>query len=166
MHVPLLIKPGPAVASLPSARQVQALVSLVDLAPTLLDLAGVPATVGADGVAMDGMSWLPHLRGDAPAPATALFASQTQYQKRSYRWREANHVLLITFRGGAETREIFDLDSDPTELHDLAISAPGTLAAMNARMAASNAAQVRGRDPRPSENRSDRESLRGLGYVQ
>jgi arylsulfatase A-like enzyme len=71
LHVPLLVRiPG----VLP--RDERTLVSLVDVAPTLLDLAGAPPLPGADG-----LSLLPLLRGGPPPAPRTLFATE-----RAYRW--------------------------------------------------------------------------------
>lgn len=167
VHVPLIVQGGALQAVSTTRQRINTPISLVDLTPTLLDLAGVPATVGAEGLAMDGVSWLPRLRDEPTAtPPAPLFASQTQYQQRIYRWREDNRVLIITFRAGQQTRQLFDLTTDPSEHTDIASQAQSEVGTLDNHMAASNETQVRGRDPRPNTSQSDIESLRGLGYVQ
>lgn len=71
LHVPLLIR----IPGVPP-RDERTLVSLVDLAPTLLALAGAPPLPRADGVSL-----LPLLREGAPPAERTLFASE-----RAYRW--------------------------------------------------------------------------------
>jgi arylsulfatase A-like enzyme len=71
LHVPLLIRiPGV------QPRDERALVSLVDVAPTLLDLAGAAPLPRADG-----LSLLPLLRDGPPPGERTLFATE-----QAYRW--------------------------------------------------------------------------------
>ncbi|MBN1962041.1 MAG: sulfatase-like hydrolase/transferase [Deltaproteobacteria bacterium] len=172
VHVPLLIKSKDTTDFAPKLLRINAPVSLVDLAPTLLDLAGVPKDLGSNGFSMDGVSLLPYLPSRTPKKIIAmtrpLFASQTQYRRRIYRWRENNRVLIITFRKGEQgrTRELYDLTTDPYELHDLGPDNMSEVDTLDVHMATSNKKQVDSRDPLPSTVKSDIESLRGLGYVE
>jgi arylsulfatase A-like enzyme len=70
LHVPLVVKPAEGFDARRGLRS-ESLVSLVDVAPTLLDLSGLPVPEG-----MDGRSQLSALRGVDAAPARELaFAS-------------------------------------------------------------------------------------------
>jgi len=68
---------GPAAALLPEPRQVAGPVSLLDIAPTILDLLHLPT-----GDPMDGQSLLPLLRAD-PA-AHGQFANRIRYTESEY----------------------------------------------------------------------------------
>lgn len=166
VHVPLVLSLGGATPPERRRQQVTMPVSLVDLAPTLLDAAGVGPAVGSDGVTMDGVSLLPQLRGDPPVAPRPLFATSTLFKRRIYRWREGARSLIITFRDGDEQRELFDLDADAAEHKDLGPDHTGDLDAMDIRMQGSNDYQVKGRDPLPSTARGNAEALRALGYTQ
>ncbi|MBX3025423.1 sulfatase [bacterium] len=109
VHVPLMFA-GPGV---PRGGRVRSLVSLADLPPTLLRLAGLSAPHGLDGV--------PIALSDASAEddrvvrcESLLFAEP----KVAVRTRSLKYVL---WQGGKE--ELFDLDRDPCELRDLAATA-------------------------------------------
>ncbi len=98
----------------PDTRQSDALVSHVDLLPTLLDLAGAAAPDG-----MDGVSLRPELEGGR-LDREELFAEYHSKQQwanpirtvRTDRWK-----LNVYLDGG---REIYDLAEDPQELRNLA----------------------------------------------
>lgn len=95
------------------------LVQNIDFAPTFLDLAGVP--VPED---MQGLSLLPLLRGEHPADwRTSLYYHFYEYPaehmvKRHYGVRTARWKL-IRFYDDIDFWELYDLESDPGELHNL-----------------------------------------------
>jgi N-acetylglucosamine-6-sulfatase len=117
LHVPLMIR-GPTLAP----RNEPAMVDDADLAPTLLELAGLPLPVS-----IDGRSLLPLLQGTATAWRHALPArhwwADTRLQAiypdavgvRTERWK------WIEWATG--DRELYDLTADPDELHNKAASA-------------------------------------------
>ena len=107
-RVPLLAsQPG----TLPEGRSTDALVGLHDLMPTLLSTAEVPAPDGIDGADLSAM-----LRGGAPVRerlvAQCHDTPRQQYLVRDRRWKYVYH------QDGA-VEELYDLEADPTELHDL-----------------------------------------------
>jgi len=69
LHVPLVIRPAPA-DRFEGGRFIEAPVSLVDLPPTLLALAGIQAPAG-----MHGVSLVPTMSGDDDPPREYAFAS-------------------------------------------------------------------------------------------
>lgn len=116
LRVPLLVR-GPAVQHRRSALPV----TLVDLAPTILQIAGASA-----GVRLDGRSFLGDLRGRRiPWRDTQLIQTG-----RNVRVRDGSHGW--TFRGVRTARYtygrdvvdgqrlLFDRRRDPAELHDVA----------------------------------------------
>ncbi len=115
-HIPLLVRlPGEGLAG----AVCDDFVTLMDLTPTYLDLAGAPA--GADGrPAMDGRSIGPLLRGQRPAdwPEEVFLqfhGHHFPYPQRGIRTR--THKLVIN---PADIDELYDLAADPYELHNLA----------------------------------------------
>jgi len=105
MHVPLIIA-GPGIAH----RQSDAFVYLYDLFPTICDLAGllVPAS-------SEGRSLVPVLRGHDTRLRDYLFTAYKDVQRavRTDRWK------LIRYPQADQT-QLFDLQADPHELHNLA----------------------------------------------
>lgn len=69
LHVPLIVRPEPRLA-LPSGLRPEQLVSLIDVAPTLLELAGIAIPPG-----MHGVSLTPMLGGGAEPVREFAFAS-------------------------------------------------------------------------------------------
>jgi hypothetical protein len=108
LRVPLIVR-GPGVP----AGRVTAPVSLLDIASTVLDLAGLPAQD------MAGRSLLPVANGDTKA--AAALESRPQAVGRLLYGKELWGVVLDdqkwTTRAGAES--LFDLSKDPTEQSDL-----------------------------------------------
>jgi len=119
LHVPLLMRvPGLAPAT------IDAPVSLIDLAPTLLELTGA-----APLDAVQGVSLVPLLRGGEPSDRVLLSQDCPPIGKSANGTRvEITHSALIGSRfklirivGEDEsTDSLYDLVADPGETHDLA----------------------------------------------
>lgn len=109
-HVPLAIRvPGIAGGSVTDA-----LTSLIDVGPTLLELAGV------NGPAMAGRSLVPLLHGKTPpdwrtALCTQMEGTEIRFSQRSIRSREWLYVY-----NPAAIDELYDLREDPEETRNLA----------------------------------------------
>ncbi len=122
-HVPLIAS-WPA--KIKNARVNGDLISSVDFLPTLCEAAGVPVPTGIDGI-----SFLPQLRGESGAPRKWLYAWYSPRQNADARVREYafDHGYKL-YRTG----EFFDLAADPAEeraLDRVALSgAPAATAAM------------------------------------
>lgn len=124
LRVPLIVA-GPGV---PAGRKSAALCYLLDLFPTLCDLAGVkaPATV-------EGRSLAPVLRGETTKHRPELFAAYRDLQRmvRDGRWKLIHYPKIARW-------QLFDLETDPDELADLSAhpAQAARLAAMKERLAA------------------------------
>ena len=106
MHSPLIMA-GPGV---PKDGQIDAMCYLLDIFPTLGELAGVPGPEGSEG-----LSLAPIIAGRQRATRDCLFTAyaDTQRAVRDERWK------LIVYPKVHET-QLFDLRTDPGEMHDLA----------------------------------------------
>ena len=127
----------------PAGRRESALLTNCDFLPTILELAGAPPAEG-----LDGRSFLPLLRGEPYQPRGHIFAEMTWHDKynpmravRTSRWkylrnfgeRPLVYLPLDVWQGRAgremreeyyesvrPTEELYDLDRDPWEQHNLA----------------------------------------------
>ena len=109
--VPLIIA-GPDVRA---GRVVTTAVSQIDCAPTILEAAGAPAQVG--GRRLPGASLFALAEGATPARPViseyhAIGSVAAAFMLRFGRWKYCHYV--------AYAPQLFDLDSDPEELVDLA----------------------------------------------
>lgn len=106
LHVPLIVA-APRVA----ARTVDALVSLDDLVPTVVDLVGA-----ATPAAFLGRSLAPALTGGAP-PAGPRFAECTRFGRDKRAVLDWPWKLIVDLTVG--TFELYDLQADPREQHNV-----------------------------------------------
>ena len=149
LRIPLVIA-GPGVP----AGEGRRVVSIVDVAPTLLRLAGLGVPGG-----MQGKDLL--LR---PGDAHEVYA-ETQYP-RTLGWSALTALVddrwkVIATEGGGE--ELYDLENDPGERENASARRGETVQAAVARLAA-----VRSAETAPAAvavNAEARERLRALGYV-
>jgi len=112
--VPLIVA-GPGV---PAGRVVTTPVSHIDCAPTILEAAGVPAEIG--GKALPGASLFAVAEGAAPARLVlseyhAISAVAGAFMLRFGGWKYCHYV--------AYPPQLFDLETDPEELVDVALDA-------------------------------------------
>jgi arylsulfatase A-like enzyme len=129
-RVPLIVA-GPGV---PAGARVATPVSLIDLWPTLADLAGVASAPGARG-----RSLAPLMRGDAAAAAAAAsvpvigeyFAENSNTGAFMVRLGDLKLIAFGTafpwFAGYAP--QLFNVTEDPHEAHDIAAQRPDLVAA-------------------------------------
>ncbi len=127
LHVPLVIA-GPGVAR---SRQVSQVVELVDLAPTLLELCGLPRSR-----TFQGRSQVPWLRpGEPPAPdeSRAAFAAEVRMLSvRTNRWHLIRPLAEGQLPPGAA--ELYEPERDPAELRELSGRLPGEVRLLESRL--------------------------------
>lgn len=108
-HVPLIIT-GP---SIPASKTIDSLVNQLDLGPTILDVAGLPPLVGAQG-----SSAMPLIQGKATSIHQYVFAEQDVVEPlRSV--RDVRHKLI--YRTSDRLRLLYDTVLDPAEKTNLAM---------------------------------------------
>jgi arylsulfatase A-like enzyme len=112
-HIPAVMR-WPAGIAAPG-RRVDAFVSEADFAPTFIELAGVAADR-----AFTGASLVPFLRDEPPAEWRDAIHTQCNgvelyYTQRSVMTRDVKYTF-----NGFDQDELYDLRSDPHELHNLA----------------------------------------------
>jgi arylsulfatase A-like enzyme len=94
----------------------------VDLAPTIADLAGVPIAPDWQGRS---------LFDTGHAPRAYFYVAEDHF---ALGVRESNWKYIFDLREGVE--ELYDLDHDPTEQHNLATAQPARCARLRQRLAA------------------------------
>lgn len=127
LRVPLLMRvPGL------EPRRVYARVSLIDLAPTLLDLAGVPPSAPArQAMALPGRTLLPLLGGFERPPAP-IFAELPRAPGAAEQMLLIDGELELVYSGvaGGPTWRLYDLSAAGEGRRDVAADRPEALAAM------------------------------------
>ncbi len=111
---PGVIKPG-SISNLPSV--------FYDVLPTLCDIAGIK-TPGD----MDGISFLPELKGQAQKKHQYLYWEFPEYNGQQAvllgKWK----AMRINMQKGNKRWELYDLETDPTESTDVAASNAAVIA--------------------------------------
>lgn len=164
VRVPLMIRfPDRRYAGTRWAAQVR----LVDLAPTILE------TVGLKSPALDGRSLLPLLSGAEPAVDRVAFGSihggNGEDVHARYYVRERGYKLIWNFDRRQELsdqpalEELYDLNADPGELHNLASGGPPALVQLRDDLRTWMRETPR-RATAPARDAGVDERLRALGY--
>jgi len=143
LRIPLIVRwPG----HVPAGKVTEAPVINTDWIPTLLELAGLPAPSGLDGVSL-----APLLTGRGPAPPRSLFWHFPHYTNQGSRpsgaVRDGNWMLVEFYDD--EAVELYDLTTDLREMQNLAAQHPDRVAKMRAALAAWRR-QVKAQGNRPN----------------
>jgi N-acetylglucosamine-6-sulfatase len=179
IHMPLLVRFPTSVGAVPA---VDPMTANIDLAPTILELAGASSCIGKKGTncrVMDGRSLLPLARGESPewaADRDIVIELDRRFGEQSLPFRpcfyqglrtiQYSYIEYLSVPGASdglcrETKQIdlYDLDADPYQLENLFPTPPGTpeRAAYDhlaARLAElRDCAGIEGRDPVPPSGR-------------
>ena len=118
LRIPLIVR-WPKLGDAARGKVVDQMALNLDLAPTLLDLAGVEIPRH-----MQGMSWRPLLEGDATASWRSSFFYEYFYEE-GYSTPttlavRTDRAKLIKYPGHDDWTELFDLSTDPYETKNLA----------------------------------------------
>jgi choline-sulfatase len=155
VRVPLIVcapGSGPRVSEAP--------VSLIDIAPTLLDCARLPALAGAEG-----SSLRPLLRGE-PRPSRPAEYCETLYPENGFA-----HSPLFALRTPrwkyirAPRPELYDLAADPQEARNLDGAQPDTARAFARRLENLMRSMPAAPASAYALSEADQERLESLGYV-
>lgn len=160
--VPLMIRlPNVEGLSVNPGRRVGGRVSLVDIAPTVLEILGCELAVP-----VDGRSLLPYLEGKAEDPDWPLYA-ESAMGKLTRGWSQlsgvyaGNHKYIL-----APTPELYDLSQDPEEARNLAPTLPSQAEQMKERLVDMISQPASFPGSATFEMDADAEErLRSLGYI-
>ncbi len=113
LHVPLVMA-GPGI---PRGEKRDAPAYLLDIYPTLCDLIKIPLP---DTV--EGRSLVPALHDPGARPRSSLFFAYRGFQRavQDQRHKLIEYVVFDCVVGATRTTQLFDLQEDPWELHNLA----------------------------------------------
>ena len=163
IKVPLIFHyPG----SLPQGKRIRALVSHVDLMPTLL---GAIESTATESEELEGTNLWPALRsGSAPEREKILFAEYLSGLEYTATLRVRDEKLIFTSYEGKEISAVFDLASDPGELRDLSEERPHVRIDLMSRLLDRRQDLLANRKRVELKVLDDeaREQLRALGYIQ
>jgi len=157
LRVPFILR-GPGV---PAGRSVGGVVRGVDLAPTLLSLAGLPPLPGADG--HDLLPWM--APGAGPSPYWAY--SESLLPQLDFGWAPLHGIRTATeLYVRAPRPELYALVEDPGEQHDLSGTpdAAPRMAELDGRVTRILAAHGQGQ--RLALDADERARLQALGYAR
>lgn len=112
-----------------AGKRVSQTVRIVDVAPTLLDLVGRPATLEGQGLSLRPL--IEAAAGHEPREGY----SESFYGRYHYGWSELRGIERGRWHFIEAPRpELFDVDADPAETRDLAASHPEVIAELRAAM--------------------------------
>jgi arylsulfatase A-like enzyme len=156
-RVPLIIR---APSSRMRGRRVTDVVRSVDVMPTVLDLLGIPIPSSVAGTTLAA-----RMTG-ATHEAELEAYSETMYPRDHFGWSELRAVRAGGYKLIAAPRpELYDLDTDPAEAHNLYQSRPAVAAALAGRLRARESGDT-GRAPRNQTIDPDAAArLAALGYI-
>ncbi len=159
IHVPLLMKlPQTRVATKPATTRVTAKVRLVDIAPTLLELAAIPVPPQ-----MLGESLLRIANGSGGEKPVY---SRSDLPQRGFGWSPLESWRASKYLYIRDPKpELYDLTADPAAAHNLAQSSKGTLDTIAAQLDAFDR-RFSGEANKSAElSSSEMQKLASLGYA-
>ena len=165
VRVPLIIRYP---RSVPAGRRVSALARMVDIAPTVMDLAGLDPLPN-----VLGRSLVPHLNGGPPPEAEPALMELVEGRKRppQFALRTQDWKWIVRRDDGGPVG-LYDLRADPDERRDLSVSNPELRAEAEAASARAQATlralellHPEGAAASPSLPEELKRQLEGLGYL-
>jgi arylsulfatase A-like enzyme/thioredoxin-like negative regulator of GroEL len=159
LHVPLIMK----VPGMQGGRRIRQRVGTVDIVPTVLDLLGVEGPKE-----LQGRSLAPLLRAPENGNSPPLYYSESLSPRLSHGFGELRVLYDGTLKYIYGPRpELFDLEDDPRELHDLSAERPAEALRLEAALgsfvhqhASSEAAHAA-----HEVDEATRQRLEALGYL-
>jgi arylsulfatase A-like enzyme len=165
IRIPLVIR-LPALQGMHQPAQIDHLVTMVDLAPTVLDYVGL----ADEASGMNGSSLRPLIEGSGAAERMAFISSINFGVARTKEWKYRR--IKKPFGEHLPGESLFHIANDPLEKHDVAQQHPEQLLALRERYDAfAQQLRERGRalpassQEAPELDPETAERLRGLGYL-
>jgi len=130
LHVPLIIRYP---SKVPAGKRVEGYSRLIDIVPTILDLAEISVEDK-----FDGSSLLPMALGEVESHDKEIYFTECTWM-RKHGWRTPEWKLIIALEPDFHFKppvELYDLVADPKELNNLADEKPEIVADLRGRMEA------------------------------
>jgi arylsulfatase A-like enzyme len=128
LHVPLILRlPG----VLPEKRRVEGYACHQDLVPTILELTGVSSIKP-----LDGTSLLPMVAGEVASHRPGMYITECTWM-RKHGWRTPEWKLIVALEPDFHFKpevELYNLVTDPEELHNVAAGYPHVVACLRKSM--------------------------------
>jgi len=157
LHVPLLMR---APGLLPEGRRVAGPVELADVAPTILDLLGLPPLEDAQGRSLRG-----RISGQEGA-TEAVARAETLLPWLDFGWAELRAVREGRFKYiEAPTPELYDLKQDPREEVNLATIEPERVAQLASLVSSWKGEATSSNEAVRGLTAEEESLLRSLGYL-
>jgi arylsulfatase A-like enzyme/Tfp pilus assembly protein PilF len=164
IHVPLLFKlPGQRFGG----KRVDGRVRLVDVAPTILEEAGVVVPTAMQGASLLGVMKV----SNGGTSTSGIDADRPAYAESDYAHRAFGWSALRSWRTGkylyvdAPERELYDQTADPGALHNVAPNTQAVADTLQSQSDEFRRKTARAESARATLSPEQSESLRALGYV-
>jgi arylsulfatase A-like enzyme/Tfp pilus assembly protein PilF len=169
LHVPLVFKlPGEKYAG----ERVEARAGLVDVLPTLLEMAGIAVPAAVQGESLVGLIRPAQGRGATEAKAGDKLPDRAVYAEDDYPYRAFGWSSLRALRAGkylfveAPRKELYDQSTDPRAEHNLSSAASAVTATLGDQLEAfRKKTSSSERAPEVEANPQREQQLAALGYV-
>lgn len=155
VHTPLVIKS----ATTGGGRRIAAVVANVDIVPTLCELADLPLPPNASG-----RSLVPALAGEPLDSRAALSATRYATTLVGPRYKLIDPTDLGTKEG--LTPELYDLESDPKERHNIAADHPDLVAKLQAEIETRRSQALLHGDALEDLSEANEGAMKALGYTE
>ncbi|MBA7680467.1 hypothetical protein ES703_88783 [subsurface metagenome] len=175
VRIPLMIYLPPSLGSV--CGRIYDCVSLVDIAPTILDLLGLP-----EGGGMGGRSMLEFIESCGSSPdgggGVSDYAVFSEFIQNKLKWKglnvekkgiyEQNYHLIYDFNSGE--KELYELVSDPGELVDISVENEDTTDRLYSELMEWYEANLKIAEKLVPQKEmemgeEEKEMMRGMGYV-
>lgn len=156
MRVPLIVScPG----RIPREAEVEELISIVDLFPTILELFGWMPQEHTSG-----RSFAAALSGEPIRPRPVY--AETEFPLTEYGWSPLQGVIAEEWKYiRAPREELYNLREDPRELKNMAVERPEVTARLKTHLASLESEMVKYETSDVKMDKLSREILASLGYV-
>jgi arylsulfatase A-like enzyme len=163
IRVPLIVS---APGLLPEAKSIDTQVRHIDIAPTILDALGIDPSPYGLQPSLVPMMWGDDT-ADRPAISEALQTMLHDNVNRLVGLRTGKYKYIAAPENPAVQEELYDLETDPREKHNLALEQPTLLAELREQLRAAQSGAGGGAVRMSAEEEAlVKDRLEALGYIE